>query len=211
MPATVKDKQAFWQRLTKTAERSQDEAVRKLKGAGLSEAEVLIALEHFRAVLNRLLTDADSVYSTYETLRLSQPGRTAANQEWLDSQFARLVLVYEEALTAAVRGAAQNVTRSAASPPPPIGEGFGEWRRLPPRRSRWVVDLRQVAKLLLWLVGLGAGFLLFIWVTNGAFWGALLLLSLPLAILLKWRLSRPFLLVPLLLLALFIVVLAGAF
>jgi hypothetical protein len=147
------------QRVIEAAGRTQEEAMRRLRQAGFSEAELFIALEYFKSLLKRLLTEADAVYSVYETQRLSQPGRTAAHQQWLDAQFARLLYVYqestEELMTAAMWQATNGFLRSAYQ----HQDMFGEWGLLP-RKPTWAGRLWQASKVIIWLMGLFAGFIL---------------------------------------------------
>src|ERR671918_393817 len=117
MPSTDHDRHATRQRLSEAAACAQEAAMRRLRHAGFSEAELVIALEYFRALLKLLLTEADKLYGVYETLRLSQPGRTAAHQQWLDTQFARLLYIHqesvEELMTAAMRQATNGFLHAA--------------------------------------------------------------------------------------------------
>jgi hypothetical protein len=169
MPSRDHDRYASRQRVIEAAACAQEEAMQRLRQAGFSEAELFIALEYFKSLLKRLLTEADAVYSVYETQRLSQPGRTAANQQWLDTQFARLLYVYqestEELMTAAMRHATNGFLRSAYQDQ----DMFGELRS-PPRQVTWAGRLWQAAKVIIWLMGLLAGFLLLL-ACNDVFFG----------------------------------------
>jgi hypothetical protein len=156
MPSTDHDRHASRQRIIEAAGRAQEAAMRRLRQAGFSDADLFIALEYFRALLKRLLTEADAVYGIYETLRLSQPGRSAAHQQWLDAEFARLLYLYresvEELMTGAMRHATNGFLRSAYQ----RQDMFGEWRRLPRQRT-WAGGLWRVTKVIIWLMGLLAG------------------------------------------------------
>jgi hypothetical protein len=159
MPSHGHDRYASRQRVIEAAACAQEEAMRRLRQAGFSEAELFIALEYFKSLLKRFLTEADAVYSVYETSRLSQPGRSAAHQQWLDTQFARLLYLYqesvEELMTAVMRYATNGFLRSAYQ----HQDMFGEWRLLP-RKPTWAGGLWRASKVIIWLMGLFAGYIL---------------------------------------------------
>jgi hypothetical protein len=159
MPSRDHDKYASRQRVIEAAACAQEEAMQRLRQAGFSEAELFIALEYFKSLLKRLLTEADAVYSVYETSRLSQPGRTAAHQQWLDAQFAGLLYLYqesvEELITAAMRYATNGFLRSAYQ----HQDMFGEWGLLP-RKPTWAGGLWRASKVIIWLMGMFAGYIL---------------------------------------------------
>lgn len=159
MPSTDHDRHASRQRVIEAAGRAQEAAMRRLRQAGFSDADLIIALEYFRALLNRLLTEADAVYGVYETLRLSQPGRSAAHQQWLDAEFARLLYIYQESVQELMNGAMRQATNSFLHSAYQRQDMLGEWRRLPRQRT-WAGSLWQVSKVITWLMGLLAGFIL---------------------------------------------------
>lgn len=213
MPAHNQDRHAAKQRLSKAAMRAQEAALRRLCSAGFSEAELEIAMEYFRALLERLLTEADALYGVYETLRLSQPGRSAANQQWLDTQFARLLYVYQESMTAAMRQATQGLLHAAY----PRQDMFGE-PSPPPRQSTWPGSLWRVSKVFIWLMGLFAGAILLLAVNAALFGGfvpaSYLFLGIGMVLLIAaWRkfgLSRWGLLLPVTLVSLVLGAVTGA-
>jgi hypothetical protein len=166
MPAHDPARHAARQRLSEEACRAQRAALRRLYNAGFSEAELEIAMEYFTALLKRLLTEADALYGVYETLRLSHPGRSAANQQWLDTQFARLLYVYQESMTAAMRQATHNLLHAAY----PRQDMFGE-PSLPPRPPTWPGVLWRGAKIFIWLMGLFAGSIWLLAVNDALFGG----------------------------------------
>jgi hypothetical protein len=153
MPQTDTARHAFTARFAGNAARTQAAALQRLRDAGLTEAEIAIAQEHFKALFTRLLTDADILYGVYEDLRVSQPHRTVANQEWLDAQFAQLLYGYQRAMVELAAGSIQHATYTA-------------------RKSMWIVDLRQVAKVIIWLLGLFAGVLLCLALNESLFGGS---------------------------------------
>jgi hypothetical protein len=156
MPSTDYDRHASRQRVIDAAGRAQEAAMRRLRQAGFSDADLVIALEYFRALLKRILTEADAVYSVYESLRLSKPGRTTANQQWLDAEFARLLYLYRESVEELMAGAMRHATNGFLRSAYQRQDMLGEWRRLPRQRT-WAGGLWRVSKVIIWLMGLLAG------------------------------------------------------
>jgi hypothetical protein len=170
MPSTDHDRHAARQRVIEASSRAQEAAMRRLCQAGFSEAELCIALEYFQSLLKRLLTEADALYGVYETLRLSQPGRTAAHQQWLDTQFARLLYVYQESVEELMTAAMRQATNSFLHAAYPHQDMFGELRP-PPRQPTRTGGIWRVAKVIIWLMGLFAGFILLLVFNDSLFGG----------------------------------------
>jgi hypothetical protein len=156
MPSTGYDRHASRQRVIEAAGRAQEVAMRRLRQAGFSDAELVIALEYFQSLLKRLLIKADAVYGDYERLRLSQPGRSAAHQQWLDAEFARLLYVYQESVQELMTGAMRQATNGFLRSAYQRQDMLEDWMLLPRQRT-WSGGLWRTAKVIIWLMGLFAG------------------------------------------------------
>jgi hypothetical protein len=152
------ERHASRQRVIEVADRAQEAAMWRLRQAGFSDAELFIALKYFNSLLKRVLTEADAVYGVYETLRLSQPGRTAAHQQWLDAQFARLLYVHQQSVEELMVAAMRQATTSFLHVASPRQTMFGELRP-PPRQPTRAGGIWRGAKVIIWLMGLFAGFI----------------------------------------------------
>jgi hypothetical protein len=143
MPLTSHDRFAAWRSLFEGFSRSQEDAVAKLRQAGIAAEHLVIVLQYFKALERRTLTDVEAIFTTYDTLRRSHPGKIALHDHWLESQLAKVHFVYEDAMTELIVAAMRTVTNTMR---PPVTSS--------PVYPDWPDFLVMPAKVLLWLLGL---------------------------------------------------------
>jgi hypothetical protein len=148
MPQTTHDRFAAWRSLFEGFSRAQDDAVAKLKQAGIADRHLVITLQYFKALERRTLKDVEVIFTTYDTLRRTHPGKQALHDHWLASQLAKVRVVYTDAMTELIVAAMRSVTSTVR---PPVTY---------PVYPDWPDFLVMPAKVLLWLLGLCSCFLI---------------------------------------------------
>jgi hypothetical protein len=172
------------------AERSQANAVAKLRHAGISDEHLIVVLEYFMSLQRSTLDEIEAIFTHYDALCMSQPGKTALHDQWLTSQISKVRWVYEEAVTTIMVAAMQYVQNNVHQAVTYEDKSY---------------FLVIPAKVGVWLLGLLAG-LLFAWVlTNQSIiWTAAIMLA-PLTAWVMLGLSNWGLLVPLCLIGLVVI------
>jgi hypothetical protein len=143
MPLTSHDRFTAWRTLFKGFSRSQEDAVAKLRQAGIADRHLVIVLQYFKSLERRTLTDVEAIFTTYDTLRRTHPGKLALYDHWLESQLAKVRVVYNDAMTELIVAAMRYVTNTV-KPPVPSSSVYPDWPDF----------LVMPAKVLLWLLGL---------------------------------------------------------
>jgi hypothetical protein len=159
-------------RVVEVIERSQEDALRQLRQAGIPETEALLVMQRFSAFAIQVLRELDLLYREFEQLLAHDPDRSRAHQEWLDTKAGGLLLTIESCIAALVAEAinkAKEDYRTELSRP-------REVITMPPSRpSLWEEARENSARLflnplVLWSVGQSVWFLVWLLVTGSAIW-----------------------------------------
>jgi hypothetical protein len=89
MPATSHDRFTAWRSLFESFSRAQEDAVAKLKQAGITDEHLVIVLQYFKSLDRRTLTEVETIFTTYDALRRTHPGKTTLHDKWLASQLTK--------------------------------------------------------------------------------------------------------------------------
>lgn len=154
-------------KLLEVIEDSQAKALRKLRDTGVPEVQILAVLPRIRAYCVFVLNEYDQLYLAFEEMA-ERDGRSLAHQRYFNDKVGFLLRSMEtaiaEILALTLRQAIQNV-----QPLPPAREVISpvRYQRRPPA---WQTFLLTTFKLLTWLFGLPASFLLAWQLTGSDFW-----------------------------------------
>jgi hypothetical protein len=165
MPATSHDRFTAWRALYASFSRVQEAAVAKLKQAGITDEHLVVVLQYFKSLDRRTLTEVEAIFTTYDALRRSHPGKATLHDKWLASQLTKVRFVYNDAMTELLVSAMRAVKNTMQ---PTVTY---------PAYPDWPDFLVIPAKVLLWVLGLLACYLLAMAGSGGSlFWTALSLL-----------------------------------
>jgi hypothetical protein len=158
-------------RVVEVIERSQEDALRQLRAAGVPETQALLVIKRFSAFSVQVLRELDLLYREFEELLAQDPNRSQANQEWLDTKAGGLLLTLEAFIAALVAEAlnkAKEDYRSELSQPREVITLPAK----PPPPAVWEEALQELGRLrrnpvVRWPVGLFAWFLVW-WLVSGS-------------------------------------------
>jgi hypothetical protein len=175
-------------RMVEVIERTQEDAMRKLRQAGVPEAHVLHVIQRISVLCLQTLRELDRLYQQFEEI-VMEAGRSEANQEWLNNKAVALLLQTESAIATLVAEAIDQAIRDYKTKPPPAEPVIEVQRAQPAPPARWPGLLRH----LVWAAGMvaslvfshqgsgsivwaGIGLLIpfLIWVRFGSAWWALI-------------------------------------
>jgi hypothetical protein len=172
--------------------RAQEDAMRRLRQAGVPETSALMVMQRISSFGVQTLRELDALYRQFADI-IAEDGRNAAHQEWVDNKAAALLLQLESAIATlgaeAIRQATEELKTKPApaaqvidpavrsQPPPPAGTPFLLVLLL---HCIWVAGMAasllfayQASGMLLWAgIGLLIPFLL--WHRWGSAWWSLL-------------------------------------
>src|SRR5918998_148646 len=168
--------------LLELIEDQQQQALRKLRNAGLSEAQALAAMPRIRSYCMYAFNEYEQAYLVIEEM-VMRDGRTPAHDQFIADKGAFLLRQMEAGIAELVGFAIRGAIRDAETPPaqtviPPV--------RYQPRPSAWQTFLGNLVKLLLWLIGIPASFLTTILFTGWDNWA----FSGPISLVVLWLMVR---------------------
>jgi hypothetical protein len=160
-------------RVVEVITRSQEDALRQLRQAGIPETEALLVIQRFSTFALQVLRELDLLYREFEELLANDPDRSQAHQEWLDTKAGGLLLTLESCISALVAEAinkAKEDYRTELSKPREVITTVPA----SPRRPVWqqaLVFLDRTRESWLLAVCSGTWFLLWTVVTGSPLWG----------------------------------------
>jgi hypothetical protein len=168
--------------LLEVIEDQQQKAWKKLRNAGLSEAQALAVMPRIRSYCMYAFNEYEQAYLVIEEM-VARDGRSPEHDQFIADKGAFLLRQMEAGIAELVGFAIRGAIRDAEQPPaqnviPPV--------RPQPRPSAWQTVLGNLVKLLIWLIGIPASFLLTTFFTgwdNWAFLG-------PISLVVLWLLVR---------------------
>src|SRR5918992_1922121 len=142
--------------LLEVIEDQQQQALRKLRNAGLSEAQALAAMPRIRSYCMFALNEYDQAYLVFEEMT-GRDGRSTSHQQFITDKAAFLLRSIEAGIAELVAHAIRQAIKNAQEPPardviPPVPY-------MPPP-SAWQTFFATTFKFLIWLIGIPASFLL---------------------------------------------------
>src|SRR5918999_4332800 len=160
--------------LLEVIEDQQQKAWKKLRDAGVSEAQALAVMSRIRSYCMYAFNEYEQAYLVIEEM-VMRDGRSPAHDQFIADKAAFLLRQMEAGIAELVGFAIRGAIRDAEQPPvqtviPAV--------RSQPRPSAWQTFLGNLVKLLLWLTGIPASFLTTILFTGWGNWAFLRPISL---------------------------------
>jgi hypothetical protein len=165
-------------------ERTQEDAMHKLRQSGVPDVHVLRVMQRITSLCLQTLRELDLTYRQFEEI-VSEGGRSEANQTWLNNKATALLLQVESAIATLVAETIAQTIRDHNTQPPPV-EPMIEVHRAQPAPPVRQQGLLAAIKLLLWLCAFPASLLLGYQLTGSEWWQLLF----PLGLLVVWILFR---------------------
>jgi hypothetical protein len=162
-------------RVVEVIEQSQEDAFRQLRAAGIPETQALAVMQQIATFCLETLKELDRVYREFEELVAHHPGRSHAQQTWLNDKAAGLLTAVEAAIAALVAEAinqAKEDYRTGRSQPREVITTVPA----PARRPAWeesLWDLGRELRPVLWAVGFGVWFLVWFGVSASITWAVI--------------------------------------
>src|SRR5919106_565250 len=177
LPPSLQRKQ-----LLQVIEEQQQKAWKKLRDTGVSEAQALAVMPRIRSYCLFALNEYDQAYLAFEEL-VARDGRSTAHQQFITDKAAYLLRQIEagiaDLVAFAIRQAIRDVQElSAGNVIPAVA--------YQPHPPAWQTVLFTTLKLLIWLIGLPASYLLAWQFTGYDVW----VLVGPLSLFVLWLLVR---------------------
>jgi hypothetical protein len=88
-------------RMVEVIERTQEDAMRKLRQSGVPEVQVLRVMQRITSLCLQTLRELDLTYRQFEEI-VAEDGRSEANQTWLNNKAVALLLQTESAIATLV-------------------------------------------------------------------------------------------------------------
>src|SRR5918999_316057 len=156
LPPSLQRKQ-----LLQVIEEQQQKAWKKLRDAGVTEAQALAVMPRIRSYCMFALNEYDQAYLVFEEM-IMRDGRSSAHQQFITDKAAFLLRSIEAGIAELVAHAIRQAIKNAQEPPardviPPVPY-------MPPP-SAWQTFFATTFKLLIWLIGIPASFLTTIFFT----------------------------------------------
>jgi hypothetical protein len=170
-------------KLFEAIEDSQTKALRKLRDAGVPEAQILAVLPRIRSYCVFVLNEYDQLYLAFEEMS-DREGRSLAHQRYFNDKVMYVLRSMEagiaEILAMTIRQAIQGVQ--------PLPQSREVIAHVPhqPNPPAWQTVLLTTFKLLIWLIGLPASYLLVWQLTGSDFWAWMS----PLLLVVFWLIFR---------------------
>jgi hypothetical protein len=82
-------------RVAEVIERSQEDALRQLRQAGIPETEALLVMQRYSAFALQVIRELDLVYREFEQLLANDPDRSQEHQAWLETKAGGMILTIE--------------------------------------------------------------------------------------------------------------------
>lgn len=168
--------------LLELIEDTQAKALRKLRDSGVPEAQILAVIPRLRSYCLFALNEYDQLYLAFEEM-VERNGRSPAHQQFFCDKVALVLHSMQagiaELLALTIRQAIQNVQQ-------PRPRDVIDPVRYQPPPPAWQTFLVTTVKLLIWLIGLPASYLLAWQFTGSDVWA----LVGPLSLLVFWLMVR---------------------
>jgi hypothetical protein len=168
--------------LVEVIEQEQQKAWKKLRDAGVAEAQALAVMPRIRSYCMYALNEYDQAYMVIEEM-VSRDGRSPEHDQFMADKGAFLLRQMEAGIAELVGFAIRQAIRDVQQPPP---RDVIPAVRYKPRPPGWQIFLSYVVKMLIWLLGMPASYLmttLFIGWNNWALVG-------PISLFVLWLLVR---------------------
>ena len=168
--------------LLEVIEDQQQKAWKKLRDAGVTEAQALAVMPRIRSYCMYALNEYEQAYMVIEEM-VMRDGRSPEHDQFIADKGAFLLRQMEAGIAELVGFAIRGAIRDAEQPPtqtviPPV--------RYQPRPPKWQIFLSYVFKMLLWVLGIPASFLTTILFTGWDNWA----FSGPISLVVLWLLVR---------------------
>jgi hypothetical protein len=134
-------------------ERHQQDAFRKLRHAGVPEAQALLVMQRISSFCLQTLRELDLLYRQFEEL-VAEDGRSEPHQLWLLDKAGALLLQSEAGIAAIVAEAIRQATQDLKNQPPPPQQVIEPPVRARPAPPEWLLSLLATLRLLVWVAGL---------------------------------------------------------
>jgi hypothetical protein len=168
--------------LLEVIEDQQQKAWKKLRDAGVSEAQALAVMPRIRSYCMYALNEYDQAYMVIEEM-VGRDGRSAAHDQFIADKGAFLLRQMEAGIAELVGFAIRQAIRDAEQPPAQTVIPAVPYQ---PRPSAWQTFLGNLVKFLIWLIGIPASFLMTILFTGWDVWA----LIGPISLVVLWLLVR---------------------
>jgi hypothetical protein len=172
--------------LIEIIEQEQQKAWKKLRDAGVSEAQALAVMPRIRSYCMYALNEYDEAYMVIEEM-VARDGRSEAHDQFIADKGAFLLRQMEAGIAELVGFAIRQAIRDVQQPPPPREViPAVRYKSSPPD---WQIFLSYTVKMLIWLLGMPASYLvttLFIGWNNWALVGPISLFVLWLWVRFSW-------------------------
>jgi hypothetical protein len=96
---------------------SQEEALRLIQEAKLSDARTMHAIQRIKQLAVSAFIELDELYRTFEALQI-EPGRSAVHQQWANERIASILTQTERAMGEVVSAALRQIGAEVATPKP---------------------------------------------------------------------------------------------
>jgi hypothetical protein len=133
-------------RAVEVIERTQEDALRKLRQSGLPEQQALMVMQRISAFCLRTLRELDVIYSEFEELVELELGRSEAHQRWLNDKSAALLLQVEAGLAEIVATVIRQAIHDLQHPPSPPQDVITVPAK--PSRPAWLAFLLTAPRFL---------------------------------------------------------------
>jgi hypothetical protein len=168
--------------LLEVIEDQQQKAWKKLRDAGVTEAQALAVMPRIRSYCMYALNEYDQAYMVIEEM-VARDGRSAAHDQFIADKGAFLLRQMEAGIAELVAFAIRQAIRDAQQSPAQTVIPAAPYQ---PRPSAWQTFLGNLVKLLIWLIGIPASFLTTILFTGWDNWA----FSGPISLVVLWLLVR---------------------
>jgi hypothetical protein len=161
-------------RVVDLIERTQEDAMCKLRQSGIPEVHVLLVMQRITSLCLQTLQELDLTYRQFEEI-VAEGGRSEANQTWLNNKAAAMLLQVESAIATLVAEAIATTLHDHKTQPPPP-EPVIEVQRARPAPPVWWPVFLALLRHLVWVAGMAAS-LVFSYQGSGSIvWAGIVLL-----------------------------------
>ena len=170
--------------LLEVIEDQQQKVWKKLRDAGVSEAQALATISRIRSYCMLAFNEYEQAYLVIEEM-VMRDGRSPAHDQFIADKGAFLLRQMEAGIAELVGSAISGAIRDAEKPAPAPREVI---TAVPykSRTPRWQLFLSCVLKLVIWLVGIPASFLTTILFTGWDYWA----FTGPISLVVLWLMMR---------------------
>ena len=171
--------------LLEVIEQEQQKAWKKLRDAGLSEAQALAVMPKIRSYCMYAFNEYEQAYLVIEEM-VARDGRSPEHDQFIADKGAFLLRQMEAGIAELVGFAIRQAIREAQTPPAPAPREVITPVPYKSRTPAWQLFLSYVFKLVIWLVGIPASFLTTILFTGWDYWA----FTGPISLVVLWLMVR---------------------